>query len=97
MAQVIREVEECVCDICGENADGEYYDVSYLNGSVFLEMYCPIDLCKKHMRVFASEYSNYAYERYDGKGDTEKLIKKMELYDDMVSMGLLSDDYKGEI
>lgn len=82
MAQVIREVEEFVCDICGEHADGEYYEVTYLNGSVFAEMYCPLDLCKNHMKVFASQFSNHAYERYDDKGSMEELIRKMKHYDE---------------
>lgn len=82
MARVTREVQEVVCDICGNKADGKFYEVTYLNDEVFAEMYCPIDLCKHHMKVFATHFSNDAYERYDEKGDTERLIKRMKHFDD---------------
>lgn len=78
MAQVTKEVQEVVCDICGNKADGEFNEVTYLNGEVYAEMYCPIDLCKHHMKVFASQFSHYAYERHGGNSDTEELIIKMK-------------------
>ncbi|HDK5720231.1 TPA: hypothetical protein PTC14_002542, partial [Staphylococcus pseudintermedius] len=76
MARLTKEVQEVVCDICGNKADGEFNEVTYLNGEVYAEMYCPIDLCKHHMKVFASQFSHYAYERHGGNSDTEELIIK---------------------
>lgn len=82
LARLTKEVQEVVCDICGNKADGEFNEVTYLNGEVYAEMYCPIDLCKHHMKLFVSQFSHYAYERYDGKGSTEELIRKMKNYDE---------------
>ncbi|WP_438464741.1 hypothetical protein [Staphylococcus pseudintermedius] len=82
MARLTKEVQEVVCDICGNKADGEFNEVTYLNGEVYAEMYCPIDLCKHHMKVFASQFSHYAYERHGGNSDTEELIIKMKNYDE---------------
>ncbi|EGQ4350782.1 hypothetical protein EHR33_04325 [Staphylococcus pseudintermedius] len=78
MAQVTKEVQEVVCDICGNKADGDFYEVTYLNGEVYAEMYCPIDLCKHHMKLFVSQFSHYAYERHGSNSDTEELIRKMK-------------------
>ncbi len=78
MAQVTKEVQEVVCDICGNKADGEFNEVTYLNGEVYAEMYCPIDLCKHHMKVFVSQFSHYAYERHGSNSNTEELIRKMK-------------------
>ncbi|MCE5702221.1 hypothetical protein JL799_02540 [Staphylococcus pseudintermedius] len=82
MARLTKEVSEVVCDICGEEADGEFYELTYLNGEVYAEIYCPVDLCKHHMKVFASQFSHYAYERHGGNSDTEELIIKMKNYDE---------------
>ncbi|EGQ4408749.1 hypothetical protein [Staphylococcus pseudintermedius] len=82
MARLTKEVSEVVCDICGNKADGEFYELTYLNGEVYAEIYCPIDLCKHHMKVFASQFSHYAYERHGGNSDTEELIIKMKNYDE---------------
>ncbi|EKI4464060.1 hypothetical protein PCV68_001039 [Staphylococcus pseudintermedius] len=80
MTRVVKEVNEVVCDICGGEADGTWHEVTYLNDEVYAEMYCPVDLCKHHMKLFASQFSHYAYERYDGKSriDIEELIRKMK-------------------
>lgn len=78
MAQVTKEVQDVVCDICGNKADGEFNEVTYLNGEVYAEMYCPIDLCKHHMKVFVSQFSHYAYERHGSNSNTEELIRKMK-------------------
>ncbi|HCT0310894.1 TPA: hypothetical protein LQN95_002414, partial [Staphylococcus pseudintermedius] len=56
MARLTKEVQEVVCDICGNEADGEFYELTYLNGEVYAEMYCPIDLCKHHMKLFVSQF-----------------------------------------
>ncbi len=82
LARLTKEVSEVVCDICGNKADGEFYELTYLNGEVYAEIYCPIDLCKHHMKVFASQFSHYAYERHGGNSDTEELIIKMKNYDE---------------
>ncbi|HHW5132145.1 TPA: hypothetical protein ACU26U_000219 [Staphylococcus pseudintermedius] len=78
MAQVTKEVQEVVCDVCGNKADGEFYEITYLNGEIYAEMYCPVDLCKHHMKVFASQFSHYAYERHGSNSNTEELIRKMK-------------------
>lgn len=83
MAVKTIQVEEYLCDVCGGHADGTWYEVTHLNGEVYAEMSCPIDLCKKHMKVFASQFSNHAFERYDEKGNTEELIRKMKHYDEL--------------
>lgn len=82
LARLTKEVQEVVCDICGNKADGEFNEVTYLNGEVYAEMYCPIDLCKHHMKVFASQFSHYAYERHGGNDNPEELIRKMKRYDE---------------
>ncbi|EJO7115399.1 hypothetical protein [Staphylococcus pseudintermedius] len=82
MARLTKEVQEVVCDICGNKADGEFYELTYLNGEVYAEVYCPIDLCKHHMKLFVSQFSHYAYERHGSNSNTEELIRKMKCYDE---------------
>ena len=65
-----------ICDICGQPADGDFSSTSYLNGEVYREYSCGLDLCKFHMRQWAEHYVDSAVERY------EKIMKptaKMDL------------------
>lgn len=79
MAVNTKQIEECVCDVCGGHADGTWFEVTHLNGDVYAEMSCPIDLCQKHMEIFARWFTNYAYERgYGQSKSNEELIKKMK-------------------
>ncbi|PXA39344.1 hypothetical protein DD918_12920, partial [Staphylococcus pseudintermedius] len=64
--------------ICGNKADGEFNEVTYLNGEVYAETYCPVDLCKHHMKLFVSQFIHYAYERHGSNSNTEELIRKMK-------------------
>lgn len=77
-------IVERYCDICEYEADGEYSSQVYLNGEIYAECYCPVDLCKKHMRIFALYFSNYEYERYDGSEhiNKEELIEKMKNFEE---------------
>lgn len=78
--RVNKTIEEVYCDVCENEADGQYSSVGYLNGEIYAECYCPIDLCKEHMRIFALYFSSYEYERYDGSGHVNKkeLIEKIK-------------------
>lgn len=83
MARKERVVYDFSCDVCGDIAStsGGWYSVEYLNDEVFAEYSCPIDLCEKHMSVFARQYSDvYKSERYDKISDKmkEKLIASMK-------------------
>ncbi|EPT7250641.1 hypothetical protein ACVR7L_000039 [Listeria monocytogenes] len=42
-------IEIEVCDICGKEANGQYWRTTYVNGSPYEDDYCPHDLCKEHM------------------------------------------------
>ena len=57
--------EEHLCDVCGKPADGTWNSTSYLNGEVSQECHCPLDLCQKHMAIWAWQMSDTAVERYD--------------------------------
>lgn len=76
-----QEIQVCLCDVCGEVADGNYHTTSYLNGDVCAETSCPIDLCKKHMNIWANNMRHTERERYDDKISEEernKLIKEIK-------------------
>jgi hypothetical protein len=53
-----------ICDICGKKADGEFSRTTYLNGEVFREDYCPLDLCKNHMRGEWKTFDEISKEEY---------------------------------
>ncbi|RAI79683.1 hypothetical protein BFS35_011090 [Macrococcoides goetzii] len=79
MAVKTIEVEEYICDVCGGYADGSWFEVTHLNGEVYAEMSCPIDLCQEHMGIFARWFTSYAYERGCGQTTSnDELIKKMK-------------------
>lgn len=77
MAILETTIQETVCDVCGKKADGQYFTVGHLNGDIYFETSCPLDLCKEHMELFASKYSYLEYER--GSDDFEE--KKQQLLD----------------
>ena len=77
MRQVV-EVEEVVCDVCGEEADGEYFSMGRLNGEICFEGYCPIDLCQEHMRIWFRHCSDTEFERYDGPPSDEEKKEVVE-------------------
>lgn len=83
MAVVTKQYEEITCDICGEEANGHWFAEEYLNGNIFAEPSCPIDLCEVHMEFYALEFSD-KYMRIRGEGHDEKenkeLISKMKMY-----------------
>ncbi|QSN68472.1 hypothetical protein JTZ62_04770 [Mammaliicoccus sciuri] len=72
-------VEEVICDVCGEKADGHWSSVEMLNGELWAEMFCPLDLCESHMRIFAIDFTEYAEERYEqSRVNKEELVKKIK-------------------
>lgn len=73
------EYEKVVCDICGKEADGEYYSTSYLNNRVYAESYCPHDLCKDHMEIWATHCLNQEFGRYEGSPNEEERLKMLEV------------------
>lgn len=81
MAQVKKEIIENICDVCGEEADGHWNSIEYLNDRIFAEYSCPVDLCQKHMTDFALYFSNqYKEERYESYDEKKKeeLIEKLK-------------------
>lgn len=73
-----------ICDICGQPADGDFFSTSYLNGEVYREYNCGLDLCKHHMRQWAEGFVDTAVERYEKKMQpTAKvdLINVMRMWD----------------
>lgn len=83
MAKIKIEQEIHVCDICGEKADGDWFSVENLNGSIHREYSCPIDLCANHMGVYATTFSDtYRQERYSpfNNAMTEELIQRMRTH-----------------
>lgn len=78
MAKKVQTFETYVCDICGKEADGEFNSVTYKNGEVVAEMYCPHDLCKEHMSRWYQLCEEQAYERYDYSPSDEKRSEMLE-------------------
>ena len=75
MAVKDRVIKEWVCDVCGQEADGECNSIGYLNGDKLFETSCPLDLCKEHMKDFAYKYSHLEYER--GNSNYEDLKSQL--------------------
>lgn len=74
-----KEIQEVVCDVCGEPSDGEYNTVEYVNGNVMAEKYCPFDLCKYHMGIWAQFCSHQSWERYEGSPkDTNEMLEELK-------------------
>lgn len=78
MATVKREV--IVCDICGEDADGEYNATGWVNGEVSWETSCPHDLCQTHMREWSLLCEEQAVERYDASPSDAARTKLLETF-----------------
>lgn len=77
-----RTVVTYTCDVCGSNADGEWWSVEHTNDEVTAEYSVPIDVCKKHAERYSKllctsdNPSQYMKERYDGFSDDCK--KKLD-------------------
>lgn len=67
----VQTIETTVCDVCGKEADGEFYSTAKVNGQVVAEMYCPHDFCQEHMGKWFSLCEYQARERYDGSPTEE--------------------------
>lgn len=82
MAVITKEYEERVCDVCGQKADGEFNGTEYLNGQVYIEYGCPLDLCEEHMEVYVYNFSNEYYLTRGGtfydEGELIDMIKDEE-------------------
>ena len=76
-----------VCDVCEDPAVGSWSSTEYLNGDVFLEGKCPLDLCEYHMRIWATSFSETMIERGENISEIKKLsivnlIKEQEEHND---------------
>ena len=82
----IKTIEVALCDICGKEADGDWFMTvnsvdSLYSGGVSGEYSCPLDLCKEHMRYYDNIVQStikYAIERYDGTPKEDHLSKLKE-------------------
>lgn len=81
MAKVMREV--IVCDICGEEANGNWYRTEYCNNEVAGEYSAPISMCDHHAGKFGPYADEFEVERYDTISENEviRLIELMKLED----------------
>lgn len=82
MAKVMREL--IVCDICGEEANGNWYRTEYCNNEVSGEYSAPISMCEEHASRFPVYANEFEVERYDSISENEvvRLIELMKSDDE---------------
>lgn len=79
----VQTIETTVCDVCGNEADGEFFSTAHVNGQVVAERYCPHDFCREHMGEWYSLCDHQAYERYDGRPTEER---RAEMLNDFIRL-----------
>lgn len=62
----ITKAKTINCDVCNGLAEGDYSVHVRMNGVVIKEMYCPHDLCIKHMELWQQLCSDQEYDKDAG-------------------------------
>ncbi|WP_427814307.1 hypothetical protein ACQKTA_04260 [Enterococcus sp. 22-H-5-01] len=80
----IETIETIICDICGKEADGEFFTFSRVNGNPTGETYCPHDLCREHMEKWFRLWRVKEIRRYENNPTNDKRAEMLNEFSELL-------------